>query len=291
MKSLNLCISLVAASVVLCSTSPCPAAGVAGSTGLVVLNGTQSGALLLSGSARAIVPCVRVNSMHSQSITGSGNITLDSPDVATVGRVRFTGNACCTSSITCNAGNTSDPLTSLATPSTTGMPDRGSRSITTDTNLHPGFYSGGIRVSSHATVALGAGLYILDGNGLDVSGGASVQAEGVTLYFRGRSTLTLSGQSSMHMTPPLSGAYTGISVFTARGNDSRVSLSGGSGIDVSGTLYLPAAHLTISGNAQASAQGPMVGSFVIADSIDISGTGKIIIGGGSPVPTMGMLFD
>ncbi|MCI0366052.1 MAG: hypothetical protein L0219_19510 [Phycisphaerales bacterium] len=274
---------------IFCATLASPTPALAAS-GLVVLNPSENGALKLSGNARAIVPKVRANSSSAQGISGSGNVVLESADVKTVGGASFSGGASCTSTVHCGAAATSDPLASVATPTFNQSLDLGSLSLNSNTTVQPGYYSGGISISS-GDVTFSPGLYILDGIGLKVSGSSNLNALGVLLYFRGTGKLTLSGGAAMHLTAPTVGPHAGISIFYDRASTKPASLSGGSGINMAGVIYMPGGKLKVTGSGSAEGDAPVVGTFVVADMVEVSGNGKIILGSGPTVPTADILFD
>jgi hypothetical protein len=168
----------------------------------------------------------------------------------------------------------------------------GSRSISSgQITLQPGYYSGGIKVAG-GNVTLNAGIYILDGQGLILTGsGAHVVANGALIYLRGSGKLSLGGGATLQLAPLSTGTYQGLSVFQDYANSATATITGSSGIQLSGTLYIPAGDLVVSGTGQVAGQGPMIGGFVIAKTIDISGTGEIKIGAQPRLPTPDMLYD
>ena len=86
----------------------------------------------------------------------------------------------------------------------------GTRSAT----INPGVYSQ-ITVSGNASLTLVSGIYIIAGGGLSVSGNANVTGTGVMIYNTKVATgtygsITLSGNGTIKLTGPTTGAYSGI---------------------------------------------------------------------------------
>jgi hypothetical protein len=262
--------------------------------GVVVLNSADKSAFRLSGTAQVMVPVIRVNSSHAEGLSASGTIILDSPDVATVGGAVFGGGASCTSTVHIGEPSTSDPLSWLPTPIFNPSNDLGGVSFSSGGNysVQPGYYSGGITISG-GTLTMTPGIYILDGVGLKVSGSStSIVANGVMLYFQGTGKLYVSG-GALDLTPPTTGTYAGVSIFQARDSNLKSTLSGGTGIDVSGAVYLPAGKIVINGNgdAQEMSHAPSVGGIVIANMVEVGGNGIILIGMQPQIPTPELQYD
>jgi hypothetical protein len=120
---------------------------------------------------------------------------------------------------------------------------------------------------------MGAGLYIIEGGGFQVTGNASVSGTGVTLYNAGSKfpnsggtfgAITLSGNGTISLSPPTTGSYAGVLILQPAANTQALSFSGNAMAGVSGTVYAPAAQLVESGNAEVSAT-------VIVDTMTLSG--------------------
>jgi hypothetical protein len=268
-----------------------PATGQSQVNGLIVLHETTK-SMVITGDGEVIVPVVRVNSSNQQSLSCSGTTTLASADVAVVGGYLMGGGAQCTSDIVEGAAATSNPLAALPAPAYDPSSDLGSISISGGTaSIDPGYYSGGIKVQG-GNLLLRPGIYILDGDGLDISGTSTkVKAHDVLLYMVGSGSLSVGGGGSLELKPMTDGAYSGMSLFQASNNTAKTTLTGGSGISVSGVLYMPSGKLVVTGNGDAGAQGAIIGGFVIASAISVSGTGLIYIGTAPSTPVAAMMFD
>lgn len=100
------------------------------------------------------------------------------------------------------------------------------------------------------------------------------------LYLVGSAALSLQGEGVTHLTGIESGIYEGITIFQSRSNTATNDIRGTSGLDVSGTIYLPAAKLNLTGTSD------KIGTQLIANEMEISGNGVLTINydGRNPAP-------
>lgn len=103
-------------------------------------------------------------------------------------------------------------------------------------------------------------------------GSSSFTANGVMFYNGPGSSgtpgsITLSGGGRVVQSPMTSGTYYGMSIFQSRTALQRITLSGGSGWNFTGTIYAPKGELLVSGGS-----GATVGSQFIADLMTLSGS-------------------
>ncbi len=243
---------------------------------IVVLDPTAGGALSLSGNATIkLAGEVVVDSSSSSALSASGNAAVKASVIDVHGGVQKSGNATFSPAPTTGAAVLADPLASLAEPTTTGLTNYGSESVSGNSSatIKPGIYSQ-ISVSGNGTLTLNSGIYIIEGGGFTVSGNASVSGSGVMIFNAGSKYpttggtyggITLSGNGSYNLSPPTTGTYAGIVIFQSRDNSTALTLSGNAS-GMTGTVYAPAAQLAESGNAQLNAA-------VIVDTMTISGNG------------------
>jgi len=155
-----------------------------------------------------------------------------------------------------------------------------------DASLEPGYYSGGISIST-GTVTFAEGIYVVE-NGLKVTGG-NVTAEGVMFYIAsgsldlgGNGTLLFSGPGAEGTTAPadpvqatLWDYYQDVTIFQSRTNpDSPAKIVGGSSFNIGGILYFPKNHLSLSGT---SSNPFRPGDQLICNTADLGGTGSLEI--------------
>jgi hypothetical protein len=254
-------------------------AGDLSSAGLVVLNTSADGALSMTGSSAIHIPAatVYVNSSSRNAVRTVGNAVLDTPELKIVGQANFGGQSSCTGAVHRVNMPFADPLNPFAVPSPGGMTDRGRINANSNSalTLQPGRYSGGIVVTGNAALTLQPGLYLID-NGLDIRSG-SVNGTGVTIIVTSGS-FKIAGTSALRLSPPREGSMAGLVMAMAPTNSQAMMLTGGSEVDISGTIYAKASTLTLRGNSTLTNQGPTMGDLVIADKVELVGTGSIKIG-------------
>ena len=250
--------------------------------GLLILNETARDALEFTGSGTINVQngAVHVNSSHSSAVRMTGSTTITATDVNVVGDISQAAGATINANIDTDADVMPDPLAGLAEPLYDPGNDLGSISITGSgsvSNVLPGYYSGGIRSTSSGSVTLLPGIYILDGNGLSITGSGSFTAPNCLFYIVGSGSLTLTGSGTRTITSPDPDAvwypgadtYEGISFFQSRTNTNYARIEGSGSFNVEGTVYLPSSQLRLSGS------GGQVGNQLLVDTLDMSGSGSI----------------
>ncbi len=103
----------------------------------------------------------------------------------------------------------------------------------------------------------------------DLSGNNTVTGSNVKIYLTGaNAAVTLVGNGSLSLTPMTTGPYAGLSIFQDRSDSSSWDLHGNGGMNVTGTIYAPAASITATGNGNA------LGSQLIANNITLKGNGN-----------------
>lgn len=259
---------------------------------ILVLNPAGTG-LTLSGttSVTAVGGNVIVDSSAATSILSSGAPSITAPVLDLSGGIQFSGTNPNKASVT-NSGQTStpDPLASLAAPSTSGLTVQSSSQMalsgSTSKTLSPGIYDGGITLSGSASVTLNPGVYYINGGGINMSGPSSISGNGVFIYNTGAGAINLSGTGAISLNPMNSGTYAGITIFQDRSSSTGATMSGGSNINNSGTMYFPNAALALSGSSGTS----VIGAQVIAKSLAFSGTSGIKVNYGSSVASKPSTF-
>ena len=171
-----------------------------------------------------------------------------------------------------------DPFLTLAGPSTTGVPVYAGQNITGATvTLGPGIYTSLVTVGNGGTARLGAGNYIFRA-GLTTTGSGSLVlagAGGVLLYNANASypaagggcgNLSLAGTGTMTLSASRTGSYAGMLVFQGRTCTNAAAITVRTGTSLSGTLYVPAATLTIT-----AANNATIASQIVADQLTVAG--------------------
>jgi hypothetical protein len=158
------------------------------------------------------------------------------------------------------------------------VPIYGGQSITNATvTLNPGVYSGLITVGNNGIARLNGGNYIFRAGLTTTSNGSIVLAgaSGVLLYNANASypaaggscgNLSLAGTGTMTLTASKTGSYAGMLIFQHRTCTNGAALTVRTGTSLGGTLYVPAATLTISVSNSIT-----IASQIIAEQLVING--------------------
>ncbi|RKY06440.1 MAG: hypothetical protein DRP56_07415 [Planctomycetota bacterium] len=164
----------------------------------------------------------------------------------------------------------------LAAVSPTAPADGSALKITGDTHtLQPGYYPGGIEITG-GNITLASGIYQIgetgdskNEGGLSMNGGI-INADQVMFHVVG-GKVDIRGNTQLTLTPPTAGTYDGISLFQSRDNYLDAEINGGGYLNMTGALYFPENKLWVTGD------GDTIGTQLIADTIEIAGTGAINI--------------
>ena len=156
-----------------------------------------------------------------------------------------------------------DPLSYLPAPSTSNPP--------TGTSVVS--LPSGISISGNGSMTLTSNtIYLVGGNGISLSGNAKLTGNNVMLYVTGsNASIKLSGNGAVTLTPLSTGPYQGIILFQDRTDSKSGTLSGNGSLNITGTIYAPAAALTLSGNGNTN----VFGSQIIANTMSTSGNGTV----------------
>ena len=239
---------------------------VAAQTGVFVLNPAGTGEF--SGTVDVRTSNLNINGTFNPH----GNADVNAV-TANVGTITNPGNF--TGILNVGVTDTADPLASLPTPVWDPALDLGTVNMSGgSTVLSPGFYSGGISLTSSAIVFLDPGLYILDGFGLDMAGQSSIFGQGVTLFITGPGTVDMTGGGSVNLGPPDSGVYRDVLLFVDRNIGGDVDMAGGGEFKTNGKMYAPASMVNISGTAGTDGD-PRFGWLLVSKDLRLGGTGQI----------------
>jgi hypothetical protein len=175
-----------------------------------------------------------------------------------------------------------DPFASLAGPTTTGVPTYAGQTITNATvTLNPGVYTGLVTVGNNGIARLNAGNYIFRAGLTTTNNGSLVLAgaNGVLLYNANANypvsggacgNLSLAGTGTMTLSASRTGSYAGMLVFQGRTCTNAAAITVRTGTTLDGTLYVPAATLTIT-----AANNVTIASQIIADQLTLSGNNTL----------------
>ena len=278
--------------------------------GVIALSPGGTGLLMNAGTLDVNDGIIQVNSKDpTEAIRLMGDVELSAEELNLCGSIRTDGKTdlealdfpidddalplpdpLCPNPAGCTPPPTWDPAADLSGGDTL--------KISSGTHvLEPGYYSGGFYISG-GDITLKPGIYVLGGGragkgGLVIGGNAHFCAKGVMFYITGTGKVDLGGGGPsgayIRVTPPdpettdFCGAgftyppgidfasYSTISIFQDRANTNPARIVGTSLLDLDGTLYFPRAHVDLTGT------GDGFGNQLIAWTIEISGTGNIVI--------------
>ena len=262
-------------------------AGVARSgTGQAVIVTRASGStpFTLSGSTRFTVTGGGTNT----NTTSSNAIQIGSGGQLTATYHRVTGNVSgsdagrMSPAPTTGVPAAADPFAALPGPTTIGVPSYAGQTITNATvTLSPGLYTGLVTAGNNGIARLNPGNYIFragftsTGNGSIVLAGTS----GVLLYNANANypasggscgNLSLAGSGTLTLAASRTGSYTGMIVFQDRSCTNGAAITVRTGTSLGGTLYVPAATLTltVAGNVTIASQ-------IVADRLTLTGNNTL----------------
>jgi hypothetical protein len=211
---------------------------------------------------------IYVDSTGPDAVNQNGNhaeATAPSAYVAQTGSAPA-GLTVTSGSVNMGAPQITDPLSYLPAPS---QPAAGTQSGST---YSPGYFANGISLSGQSSITLQPGIYYLGGSGLSLSGQASISGSGVMIYLTGsKASIDLSGQGTVNLSPMTSGPYAGITFFQDRSDTQGDTLVGNGNLNISGTIYAPAATVNATGNGS----GDVFASQIIANSMTTQGNGTV----------------
>ncbi len=245
---------------------------------IYILNTSASAALTLTGSAAIKVPgMVEVDSSSSSAVQLSGAAKITASGIGIVGGSQVTGSALFSVTPTKIASFT-DPLAALPVPPATDLKTYAAVNIggVTVETIGPGIYPS-ISVSGSAKLTMTAGIYVIDGGGLVVSGAGSLTGSAVMIYNAGSNYNGGTGSSfggitlssgSFSLSPPTSGTYAGISIFQSSDNTKPIAISGAVLANLGGgVVFAPAAVMNIGGSAQIGTAGTSVSPLIVSELV------------------------
>jgi hypothetical protein len=157
--------------------------------------------------------------------------------------------------------------------------------FTSDQTLNPGVYCG-IKISGVARLVLNPGDYVIKDGPLIVTGGASIEGQGVSFLLTGvGASVDLAGSAQVRLSAPLDGPMAGLVFAAARNEPVAASrIRGDAELFLEGTVYLPTHDLEFAGGAAGTL--PPAVSVLIARTVRFVGTGAIELRSNSATTSM-----
>ncbi len=273
---------------------------------LYALDASAQGAFSISGSTSISTSCSAVvESTGSEAFEMSGTEIFYMQNNAQVGVVGGSLLSGQTKIVNQSTGQTvqpvkisspGDPLAFLPIPTSSTIIGKSHTSYDMNNKppnntLSPGIYCGGLTVgnTNGATFTMSPGTYIMAGGGLTLNSLAVVSGSGVTVYntsstgwgCSGSSSytpITVSGQVTLNLSAPATGALAGVVLFGDRAGCSTVGscqdqINGSSSTTLNGAMYFKSDTLLFSGS---TGNGCMM---AVADKININGNSSFAITG------------
>jgi hypothetical protein len=231
-------------------------------------------AFLVAGTADAHFDCgIQVNSNDTGGALdadGGGQVTAKRFDV----RGTYEGDGFTPEPIT-GAPPMADPLAHMQAPEF-GACDWDRTRINDERTIDPGVYCRGLEFRAQADVTMNPGLYVINGGGLTIRGGAEITGDGITFYItespgRRYGPIEMTGGGALDLDAPTSGPYKGILVFEdpTLTDTGKHKFTGGSNTTLSGAVYTPHADMSFGGNYEGASSALKV--MLIADTVEIHG--------------------
>ena len=221
-----------------------------------VLDTSTRGALSLSGNATVELDCgVIVNSRSASAFENKGsNACLEAPSIEVVGGYSSPSDNCGNPPDTGVVGP-ADPLSNLAPPAWWEC-DYGVTNIDSEATMYPGTYCDSVTIGSGANVTMEPGEYLFWGVPFHISGGATVDGDGVTIYFTegggANGVLSISGGATVTLKAPATGPRQSVVFYSDRNATRNVThnFTGGVTMDLTGIIYAPNQGLKFAGGAE-----------------------------------------
>src|SRR5437868_1155065 len=219
------------------------------------------------------------NSADSTALTVGGSATISADFVGVVGGIGTSTGITTTNGLRTGISPVADPYADVAMPTFSGC-DQHNFTAKNTVTINPGVYCGGIGVNANAVLTLNPGMYIIDGGGLTVNGGATVNGTGVTLDFTSSSrrdwaTVTINGNANVNLTPMTYGPTRGIVIFADRNTPQGTSFkfNGGANQYFAGAIYVPTGAINFAGGADTATTCTQV----IGDTVTFVGNSNLAI--------------
>ena len=252
------------------------AAGHTGNIGILILDRHMQGALEIRGNVNLLndgqlysnSDNTTPNDAASQGATGSvfvgSNLTLKAGGINVFnslvnnGTVTYTGGG----GLSQYSTPVPDPLATLPEPTTAGLPNHGSVTVSSNTTLQPGIYKSITINSGNVTMAPGL-YYIAQGGSFSLNSG-SLQGTGVMIVNNTQNDSvfgwTNPAKGAINLTPPTdtsggtwpagtsSSTYAGVGMWVPRTWNQEVHFQSDHNATVSGTWYAQGAEYDVRAN-------------------------------------------
>jgi len=245
-----------------------------------VVDVTDSGSTVLNLNSCSLY----INSSDSAALTMTGGAIIDAGAAYITGGVSTSGGAALETTKGTYTGTPpiNDPYAYNNIPSYSGCAqnnysNNSSTPVTINaTGTTPYVFCNGLNLTSHASLTLGPGVYVIDRGSFSMGGQSTLTATGgATIVLTsstssGYATASITGGASVSVTAPTTGATAGLAFFQDRnaptGSDNK--FTGGDTQNIVGAIYFPNQNVTYAGGA---ATGGATCTQLIAYTLKFSG--------------------
>ena len=240
---------------------------------LILLDPSAAGALSVAGSGHVIAATgIQVNSTNVAAVNANNAGYATASTISIGGNYTTSSSGYLSGTIQTAASAVSDPLSTLAAPSTSGLTTQGSVPTYGTFTINPGVYNGGITFGGGSNVTMNPGIYYMKAGSFTVANGVTLNGTGVMVYVdNGGGSFSFQGGGVINMTAPTSGTYAGVVMYQDRASSKAISIANGSTTNITGTFYAAGAAMNFAGGASASS----FGSQIIAKTMNISNNADI----------------
>jgi hypothetical protein len=267
--------------------------GSSGSYCVLALDPSASGAVALANSASMTnANCgLAVNSTSSTALTLTNSSTIYGPVTVAGGWSLTNSSAIYGSPAKEYASVTANPYANVQVgtpPACTSQ--SGTVTNSASANLNPGHFCSGWSFTNSATVTLAAGTYYVDSQLTVANSSTLTGTAGVTIIVNGNYAINIANSTTVTLTAPTSGTYSGIVLMSSPTATSSITQSfvNSSTLKILGAVYFPNQIISYSNSSSVPATPctQIIGRIIqIQNSVDLNnscaGTGTSPIGGGA----------
>lgn len=266
---------------------------------ILSLNPNMDDAIMVSGNTDVeLMGCdLAANSISASAVSSGGNSAgAEANCVTTVGQVDDSHGAYtyteCADAIE-NAPVTRDPYENVPEPDSacltwetnTNKFTKNNGNATskpnvdnTDMNCYQGS-GGNVNLSQDIELRTGE-IYVLKDMKLKLTGGDSITGTNVVIFLTGNSSIDVSGWSTIDISAPDSGAYSGIALFGDRDNEIDMHLGGNTGVSIVGAIYSPYYNISTGAASDVTYIGNTA-SFTAGECTQVIAGGQVLFTGDS----------
>jgi Putative Flp pilus-assembly TadE/G-like len=194
-----------------------------------------------AGSKLTVGGDIIINSKHRNAVQVSKNGQVTAENFVVSGGLNKNSRKFINAEVSTGAAPSPDPLSSLP------IPEKGSNlnpnsfkssSSGRDTyELVPGTYKQ-LKFDDDDIVYMEPGTYYVEEK-FELKGSASVNASRVMIYNAGKKGFKIETNGTVHISPPTSGPYVGVSLFQGGTKKTQVEFKKQNQLDISGIIYAP----------------------------------------------------